>query len=533
MKRFKAAVLLLLLSVSTLFTACEEISQKPLNERSTAESISDEVDETEETVEFTEYAAEIPEITPVETSLTVEAEDCKLNGNLEVADKRKGYSGNGYVTGFMGEEADYLLIPVDLPASQHYDITVCVAADTEVINNVLVNDNDIGTFIIEGDGKKFDTVTFYGVYMDEGKSVIQIYKGNNEFDIDYIKVSNNSDVYEDELEITADPVSEKSSYEARDVLRYFKENLGENIITGQYVSSNKNKEMEYIHEKTGQYPVIRFSDIGGYGESKPPLESEIKAAREWDEKGGIVGFMWHWNSPAEDSSVYAIDTKFDLEEAVTDEDIALLGISEIQDLCRQGNISSECLALIEDIDAVSAGLMQLCEDGIPVLWRPLHEAGNNLYWWSAYGEDAYIWLYELMFERMTKYHELDNLIWIWNGQNEDYLVDEDKYDIAAINIYLNPNTYFGSRSEQYQWIKKITENEKMIALSECSTVPGLSEMLRDNAVWTFFGLWYGEYLSRNEINPDEIYTLESDLIRMYNAENSITLEEYAGVYGHQ
>lgn len=532
MKKFKTAVLLLFLTM--IFTGCEEISQTLPGEIAENESsVTDVTEQTEETTEITEYIAEIPEIVSSEASMIIQAEDCKLNGNLTVSDERKGYDGDGYVTGFLGQEADYLLVPADIPASQHYDITICVAADTKVTNNVLVNDNDIGTFIIDGEDEKFVRVTFYGVYMDKGESVIQIYKGDNEFDIDYVEINNNDDIYEDELEVEADPVSEKSSYEARDVLNYFKENLGKNIITGQYVSDSKNREMEYIYEKTGQYPVIRFSDIGGYGEETPPLESEIKAAREWDEKGGIVGFMWHWNSPSEDSSIYAADTKFSLENAVTEEDIAELGISEIQDLCRQGIISSECLALVEDIDEVSAGLLQLAEDGIPVLWRPLHEAGGGWYWWGADGEDAYIWLYNLMYDRMTKYHELDNLIWIWNGQNEDYMVDSDRYDIAAIDIYLKPNTSFGSRSEQYQWLRKVTEGEKLIALSECSTVPGISEMIRDNAVWSFFGLWYGEYLQRNDLKPEEVYTPDSELIRIYNAENSITLDEYAGVYGHQ
>lgn len=529
MKKFKTAALLL--SLIMTFTACEEISQLPLGTNSNTAAETTEA--TEETVAYTEYVAEIPEIVTAEASMTIQAEDCELNGNLTVADERKGYAGEGYVTGFLGEQADYLIVPADIPASQHYDITICVAADVKVINSVSVNDNDIGEFVIDGDDGKFVRVTFYGVYMDEGQSLIQVNKGNDEFDIDYIEINNNEDIYEDALEVDATPVSEKSSYEAKDLMRYLKENLGKNIITGQFASDSKNLELEYIYEKTGKYPAIRFGDIGGYSKGEPPLESEIKAAREWDERGGIVGFMWYWNSPAGDSSVYAKDTKFSLENAVTDEKIAELGISEIQELCRQGVISSECLAIVEDIDEVSGGLSELAQDGIPVLWRPLHEAGGGWYWWGAGGEEAYIWLYNLMYERMTKYHGLDNLIWIWNGQDENYMVDSDKYDIAAIDIYLAPNTAFGSRSEQYQWLKKLTEGEKMIALSECSSVPGISEMLRDNAVWSFFGLWYGDYLTGNKAKPDEIYTLDSDLVRMYNAENSITLDEYAGVYGHE
>ncbi len=59
--------------------------------------------------------------------MTIEAEDCKLNGSLYTDEQRKGFSGNGYVTGFYGGSADYLVIPADIPSSQHYNITVCVA----------------------------------------------------------------------------------------------------------------------------------------------------------------------------------------------------------------------------------------------------------------------------------------------------------------------------------------------------------------------------------------------------------------------
>lgn len=531
MNRFKTAVLLLTLVF--IFTACEKISQEPLARRNEESSSVENIEATEEATEYTEYVAEVPEIVTAEANIIIEAEECSLNGNLETANERKGYSGEGYVTGFKGGKTDYLVVSADIPVSQHYDITICAASDSEMNNTVMVNGDGIGSFKIDGDDGKFVRVTFSGVYIDEGEAVIQINQGDSEFDIDYIEINNNQDIYEDNLEIEGEPVSEKSSYEARDVLRYLKENLGENIITGQYVSDRKNLEIEQVYEITGKYPVIRFSDIGGYAKSDAPLESELNAAREWDEKGGIVGFMWLWKSPSEDSSIYAKDTKFSLEDAVTSEDIATLGISEIQELCRQGVISEECLALVEDIDDVSEGLSELAEEGIPVLWRPLHEASGSWYWWGASGEEAYKWLYNLMYERMTKYHELDNLIWIWSGQSEDYLVDSDKYDIASMDIYLSPNTKYGSRSEQYQWLKKITGGEKMIALSECSSVPGISEMLRDHSVWSFFGLWYDEYLPGNEKSPDKVYTQEDDLIRIYNAENSVTLDEYVGIYGIQ
>ena len=93
-----------IMSMAALFTACEEISQEPLNKTdSSAYAPTEEVTEyVEETVSFTEYVAKVPEINTTEASMTIEAEDCKLNGSLYTDEQRKGFSGNGYVTGFYG-----------------------------------------------------------------------------------------------------------------------------------------------------------------------------------------------------------------------------------------------------------------------------------------------------------------------------------------------------------------------------------------------------------------------------------------------
>ena len=73
----------------------------------------------------------------------------------------------------------------------------------------------------------------------------------------------------------------------------------------------------------------------------------------------------------------------------------------------------------------------------------------------------------------------------------------------------------------------------MLALGECSSVPGIDEMVRDNSIWSFFGLWYGDYLGSVSGNVTDVYTSEDDLVKMYNAEISVTLDRYAGVYGHR
>lgn len=539
MKKITAVAVLL---TFLFLCACEPISQQLPgtstseeygNSGATEESTAEIENHEEETVSFTEYVAKVPEIVNAEASELIEAEDCKLGGSLYTSDVRKGFSGTGYITGFYGGSADFMDITVELSANQHYDITICVAADTEVTNSIKVNDNQLQDFNIKSDGI-FTKITFYGIYMNKGENKITVKSGTENFDFDYIEIINNNSIYDTEFELSESASNQSSSSETDILLKFMKESFGKKIITGQYASNNENKELELIHKTTGKYPAIRFSDIGGYSNSSDPSQSEIDAAIDWADKGGIVGFMWYWNSPdSQNSSVYSKDTDFSLKSAVTKQDISQKSISEIEDLYDKGVVTLECLEIVKDIDTISKSLEVIAEENIPVLWRPLHEAGGDWFWWGSDGAESYKWLYDLMYERMTEYHKLNNLIWIWNGQSEEYMVDSDRYDIAAIDIYTSPDIKYSSRSEQYLWLKKITESGKLLAISECSSVPSIDDMCRDNSLWSFFGLWFGDYLTDTKGNLSEIYTKKEEFIKMYNAENAITLENYAGAYGSQ
>lgn len=544
MKKLKAAALSLAV---IMLTACEPISQtlptEPTAESSRTESMAETSISTtdaqaasetvpaieEETVVYTEYVAEVPKIEKEDTSLKIEAEDCKPGGSLYTAKERKGFSGKGYVTGFFGGSADFVDFTAKLDTNQHYDITICAAADSEISGRLKVNERQLEDFTINGDGS-FTKITIYGIYMNKGENKITISSGSDNFDLDYVEITDNKTIYNTEFEFEKPEENSKLSAEAADLLKELKECFGKKILTGQYVSSPDDRELEFIHQVTGKYPIIRFSDIGGYsGENMMMYNDEINSAAKWAEKGGIVGFMWFWNSPDADSpSVYSKKTDFSIKAAMTKMDITNLPIKEIETLYEKGLITLECLELINDIDAVSNALKGLAEEKIPVLWRPLHEAGGDWYWWGADGAEAYKWLYDLMYDRMTEYHKLNNLIWIWNGQSEEYMVDSDRFDIAAIDAYLPPETNYGSRSEQYQWLKSVTDSGKLLALSECSSIPDIDDMLRDNSLWSFFGLWFGEYLMDGNGRISGIYTTEEDLVKIYNAENSITLDNFSG-----
>ena len=81
--------------------------------------------------------------------------------------------------------------------------------------------------------------------------------------------------------------------------------------------------------------------------------------------------------PDDKREYYADQTDFDIKKAVTKENIAELSLEDIKKLQKDGKVSKECVAVVQDIDTVSERLSTLRDEGIAVLWRPLHEASNG------------------------------------------------------------------------------------------------------------------------------------------------------------
>jgi mannan endo-1,4-beta-mannosidase len=45
-----------------------------------------------------------------------------------------------------------------------------------------------------------------------------------------------------------------------------------------------------------------------------------------------------------------------------------------------------------------------------VLWRPLHEADGAWFWWGAKGPKIFKKMWRIMYDRLTNYHQLHNLL---------------------------------------------------------------------------------------------------------------------------
>lgn len=531
------AILLLVLVSFIMVTICivtihkNAEKQKNNNEKSIVEDTMLPIQNEESKVtEISEYVLSTAKIDQQEYEQIIEAEDVNRPENIVTVSDRPGFSGAGYITGFTAGGNDKIDFVFDIPTDQHYDISICFASDLTSRNEFLVDNKSLFDFsCTENMTGQFVIKNYYGVFFKKGKQTLTFHSIDGAIDIDYVKIANNKSIYSAGTDVPSDLIG-PASPNTQKLMKYLTENFGKNIITGQYVSDINNIEIEKIHEFTSNYPAVRFGDMGVYSinpDSKFNKESDddIQAAIKWADKGGIVGYVWHWKAPMNVPDVYSDKTDFKLSLAYTDIDVALLTPEEIQAEYEEGNITAECLYILKDIDYVSAQLKRLQEKDIPVLWRPLHEAGGDWFWWGNAGPDVYRWLWTTMYRRMTGYYKLDNLIWVWSAQGKEFYVGNSLCDIAAVDIY-DENKDNSKYYKQYQWLYSLTGGQKLIALSECGKLPDIELTFRDRAVWSYFGLWYGEYLLDKNGNLSEKYNIKDELQKMYNSNRTITLEKY-------
>lgn len=511
-----------LAAAGLLLTGCAKIEQESPKLSTDVATGTTELatEETSAAAQHPSVALQVPEITRQDVSMKLEAEDAAVPTGCSVAMMPwLGYSGTGYLSGLDAKNQNSLVLDADIPATQHYDITVVVGASAASTCKILVNGESVYTMKTDATDN-FMRVKIQGIFLSAGACELSVVPVDGIVDIDCVELVNNTSLYDGTSEIAAAPMNAAATEKTKQLYQFLQQNYGQKIVTGQYVSDSSGKELDEIYNITGKYPLIRFADMNAYS---PNGGDETKATAvadslAWAEEGGVVGLSWLWNAPTGTASFYEKDTSFDLKTAVTDADVAGKSEEELSKMVSNGEITQNCYALISDIDHISEALKPLADADVPVLWRPLPEAGGGWYWWGADGAETYQWLWNLMYTRMTEYHHLNNLLWVWNGQSSSFLVDSSQYDIASLDLYVEKEETYGSRYEQYVALRNMVSSGKLLAISECSNLPDMNAMFRDNAVWSFFGLWYAPYLGE--------YTDNNALVEFYNSEAALTREDY-------
>jgi mannan endo-1,4-beta-mannosidase len=534
---------------------------------STAETVE------EKTIEETTY--ESVDVPYTEYKKTYQAESGTFTEDTdnaaEVCKDRAAFKGEGYVSGITAENWS---LSFDLPESQFYNISVQTASDLAVNCTLYVNGAEVWIFRASGDSQ-FETKNLENIWLSEGVNEITLESTNSAADFDFITIEANEEISSYSPDLSNAALSnENASYSAKALYSLLCSNYGKQILTAQHDTAGGSEETDCVAEITGKYPAIRYSDIGGYTRDNI---SDVTIARRYAKKGGIIGYDWYWLDPAGSDTFEIADTDFDIKKAmpesvtVSDEangyytdsypddlteeqqsagsqaaalaseeneeetelkypvdEMAMWTDEQIEYYYYIGEISDECYEILKDIDVISEKLDVLKQDGTAVLWRPLPVASNGLYWWGA-DEDAYKWLWQLMYIRMTDYHELDNLVWVWSAQNADWYVGDEYCDVLSVDIYTD-----GNRDAQINslfFLNNISKT-KPLAISECGNLPAMQSVLQEKAFWSFTALWGDSYLA-NEIGltedtEDTDETAEDKqnrFIQYYNNNYTLTRDE--------
>jgi mannan endo-1,4-beta-mannosidase len=100
------------------------------------------------------------------------------------------------------------------------------------------------------------------------------------------------------------------------------------------------------------------------------------------------------------------------------------------------------------MDKVAAGLLELQINGVPVIYRPLHEMNGDWFWWgpkdrnsvSQVRKDLYKSLYQDMYNYFTYTKGLNNLIWVYSpdagpSSKSAYYPGSRYVDIVGLDAY--------------------------------------------------------------------------------------------------
>ncbi|MEX0642203.1 MAG: glycosyl hydrolase, partial [Pirellulales bacterium] len=327
-----------------------------------------------------------------------------------------GYSGTGYVTGFDASPNgnDYVQLQVDVPNGL-YEMWVGYRSQfgQKGYNYRVDSEYGSGTF---DQSNTFATDRAGLFNVTGGVNTLAIYQSWGYYDVDYLEFRPFTPPAV--LPVAPHLVDPSADQNTQLLMNFMTSIYGQKTLAGHQHDGSKNLPFPsptYLNLSGGLKPAIRASDFIEYSPSRlafgsnPNNESEQSIA--WaKQNNGVISMSWHWNAPANLVNTpcgsncgandypwwrgfYTQGTTFNLPGALANP------------------AGSDYQLLLRDIDAIGVQLKKFQDAGVPVIWRPLHEAQGGWFWWGAHGPDAFKQLWRLTYDRLTNHNGIHNLIW--------------------------------------------------------------------------------------------------------------------------
>ena len=390
---------------------------------------------------------------------------------------------------------------VKCPTTEHSKVTIDGGAKVDRISNNLKDLYIEVSGLVSGES--YNLVLPKGAVQGMGENQLPAEEIRLSFSMKYIEPYVPS-----VLNPTKTLTNPKASKEAQNVYAFLCEQSGKKTLSGAQSShSNKNDFVDFIAQQTGHQPALAGYDFIFLHYSPTPEGwtweqnyNDISAAKEQWAANGLVSYMWHWNVPDSEEAwkaglengdfngyaFYTSQTSFDIREAL-----------------KPGTWQNDFI--MKDIEEV-AGYLQLLEDeGIPVIWRPLHEAAGNYglyegggsgawFWWGNRGPEPCRQLWRLLYDQLVNVYGLDNLIWVWTvdvaagheDRNLEWYPGNDCVDIVGVDIYADD---IEAKSLQYQALLDVTKGQKLVTISECGNIPDPVKCMDAGNKWSWFMVW--------------------------------------------
>ena len=460
---------------------------------------------------------------PLNFSKTYEAENGKLSNDISVINNADASGGKS--VGKFENDRSYCQISITVPADAVYDIVIrskAIGGSKE--NDIYTDGKKVGTFTSENN--KFSDYTVSAVSLTKGDHNIRIIKSWGWIELDKITVKTGAKISNSTYNVTSSLVNKNSTASTKKLFSFLKDSYGKYVITGQQCDGGINgNEFKAIKNLTGDYPALLGLDMMDYTPSRTAFgasSSAVEKAIEFANKGGIVTFCWHWNAPTEYlnstanspdgwwGGFYTQNSKFDIAKVMNGQD------------------AKGKKLLDRDIKEIAKQLKRLEKAGVPVIWRPLHEASGGWFWWGAKGSDAYKKLWKYLYNELTNTYGCNNLIWVYNGQSADWYPGDEYVDIVGEDIYPGNHVY-DPQVSRFKQATNYGSKTKITALTENGCIFDIDSAVSINALWCWFMTWGGEF-TVNGSNYSEKYTEKSVIKKMYASKYSLTLGSLPKIY---
>ena len=443
-----------------------------------------------------------------------EAENGTMFGTL-VRNNVPGYSGTGFVTDFTNA-SDRFELQANIPAGL-YEMWVGFRSQYGEKGYTFQVNGETGSGMFDQTNTwSTDRAGLFNI--PNGTSTLGIQHNWGYYDIDYLE-------FRPFTPPSISPVSTQlsdpqASPRTQWLMNYMNSQYGEKTFSGQQHSVSQNLAWPgntYLNKSGGMVPAIRGSDFMEYSPSRRQYGSnprnETEQTIQWAQQtGGIVTMMWHWNAPANLINqtgkewwrgFYSNATTFNLPGALANP------------------AGSDYQLILRDIDAIAVELQKFDDANVPVLWRPLHEAQGEWFWWGDHGPETFKQLWGLMHDRLTNVHGLHNLIWEYtstgvNNEFLDWYPGDDVVDMIGADIYTDASS---SMSGEWYDLLEVFDGKKMIALSETGTLPNPDVMDQWGIDWSYFSPWNGTFVDamtpaqlQHTLGHEDIITLDELLV---------------------